>query len=296
MFVNNDMYISSRFTRRDYVNLSLNLDSSPELWRRAVIIFSDRIQGRYLNPVRTLIENDCIRNGFAAMSLLCLLIDTFMQFRLGLPQSENGSSKWNYVNFMNEYLNIRKNVSYQFYSDIRCGLLHSAETKNGSYLVPDDNTTIERIYMNNNKTVIKVSVRSLYIAIERYFRNYCHELLDMNSVECRKNFVTKMDDITLKNDVLNGDFELWAAICQRAGSSFVQGNKNAHFSYFISKFEQAVIIYDKTKITIPFSDIKHYLYYPKAIASHYIDNGYYIDSIINEFPEVVKRYMQNNAA
>ena len=297
MFINNDIYISPRFSRRNYVDLGLNSESAPDIWQNAVQIFEDRIKGRYLDPIYKLIDEDPNRNGFSAMALMCLLVDTFMQFRFGLPQSENRKSKWNYIVFMNKYLNIREDISSKFYSDIRSGILHSAETRNGSYLIPDDYITIEPLRIER-KTILKVSVRGMFRDIVQYFQNYCNELMDANNVECRRNFITKMDDITLKYDVLNGDFELWAVIVDNANNIF-HDFKRVPFSYSISEFDQAIIINSRGSrfdIKIPFSDIKQSLYYTNPKARHYIVNSWYIDSILKEFPEAVERYIRNNAA
>ena len=131
MFVHNDIYISPQYTRRYYLDLGLNFESDHNVWARAINVFRDRIYGRYLGPIDKLLSDDPNVNGFAAMALMCLLIDSFMQFRYGLPQSQPEMSRRNYVSFMSDYLEIDERDSSRFYSDIRCGILHSAETKSG---------------------------------------------------------------------------------------------------------------------------------------------------------------------
>ena len=164
-------------------------------------------------------------------------------------------------------------------------------------MIPDDYITIEPLRIER-KTILKVSVKGMFRDIVHYFQSYCNELMDENNVECRRNFITKMDDITLKYDVLNGDLELWAVIVDNANNIF-HDFKGVPFSYSISEFDQAIKVNSRGSrfdIRIPFSDIKQSLYYTDIKARRNIGYSWYIDSILKEFPEAVNRYMRNNAA
>ena len=76
-------YISPEYTREDFLELGLSLESFDWVWQRALDIFEDRFQRRYFDPIGILM-GDVNRNGFAIMALLCLLIETLYQFRDGL--------------------------------------------------------------------------------------------------------------------------------------------------------------------------------------------------------------------
>ena len=301
MFVENDIYISPKFTRRDYVKLDLNLNSLPGDWNKAVSILKDRICGRYLDPINNLICVDPNINGFAAMALMCLLIDTFMQFRFGLPQSESKKCRYDYVKFMSEHLGFDDRDSNRFYSDIRCGILHSAETKNGSYLDPVDNNNVIQSFLVDSKFVLRVSVQGLYYRLDSYFRKYCNELIQVENEECRRNFVTKMDDITLKYDVLHKDYELWVSICNNVGKE-IRGLRGIPFTYY-THYEQVIINRElpssrySPKIKIPFSDIKRFIYSKRRREAYtLIENWWYIQSILNESYAEVERYLQDGVA
>ncbi len=226
MLINDELHISEKYTKHDYFNLHLSLNSSPEEWGKAVDILKDRIIGRYFTPIKELIAgNRAEKNGFAAMSLICLLIDTFMQFENGYPQSSD-NNRTKYVCFLCDSLKFDDIESNLFYFNIRCGLLHSAETKNGSYLIPDyfdpytgSDLAVKENEVNNRKILV-VSVRRMFDILEIYFNDYCNKLLQPgndNDMELRNNFIVKMDFITLKNDRNNGDLNLWSAICRNAG-------------------------------------------------------------------------------
>lgn len=292
MFVHNDIYISPRHTRRYYLDLGLNSESDHNVWTRAIDVFRDRIYGRYLNPIDKLLSYDPNVNGFAAMALMCLLIDSFMQFRYGLPQSQPEMSRRNYVSFMSDYLGIDRRDSNKFYSDIRCGILHSAETKSGSYLTPENYPKpIEAVSLPGGKIVLKVYVRAMYHVLDKYVNNYCNNLMDADNTICRKNFITKMNAITMKLDDLNGDYELWLAICANAGKLITDYGKN--FTYKV-QMDRSIIIHIQNGrnlryAEIPFSNIKEYLHYPPDSA-YYITNSWYIQSILKMCPEAVQKY------
>lgn len=300
MLVGDDILISPKYSRRYYLNLELSLDSSSQVWKEAVSILKDRIIGRFLDPIKMLLDSGSNRNDFSAMALMCLLIDTFMQFRFGLPRSESNESGNNYVRFMKEHLHFDFRDARRFYTDIRCGVLHSAETTNGSVLDPIHDEEIKAIRsfrLDKNKTFLIVNVLSMYKTLENYFYSYCDDLMVCDNTECRRNFIIKMDSITMKLDSINGDYELWAAICNNAGKK-INYLSDKTLSYSLSKYEQKLIVTfegSRDKIEILFSDIKEYLHFPKAKA-RFIAYSWFIESILKECRAEVKRYTQINVA
>lgn len=69
MFTNNRRYIGENETRDDYIRLDLRMSSPILDWERAIEIVRGRIEGRYLDPIRTLIQADVNKNGFAAIAV-----------------------------------------------------------------------------------------------------------------------------------------------------------------------------------------------------------------------------------
>lgn len=300
MLVGDDILISPKYSRRYYLNLRLSLDSSSKEWEDAVSILKDRINGRFLEPIKMLIDSEPNRNDFSAMALMCLLIDTFMQFRFGLPRSESNESGNNYVRFMKAYLHFDPRDARWFYRDIRCGILHSAETTNGSILDPihdEETRAIRSFRLDKNKSFLIVNALSMYKTLENYFNSYCNDLLTCDNVECRRNFIIKMDSLTMKLDSLNGDYELWAAICNNADKKLYYVNEKS-FTYSISRYERTLIINierNRDRIRIPFSDIKEFLHFPRANA-RFMAYSWFIESILKECRAQVKRYTQINVA
>lgn len=186
-------YISPEYTREDFLELGLSLESFDWVWQRALDIFEDRFQRRYFDPIGILM-GDVNRNGFAIMALLCLLIETLYQFRDGLTAAQPGKNRESYVNFLR--LNLpdvfdRAQKAECFYGDIRCGILHSAQTKNGSQLTFGKNYTVE--LFEGKK--IRVDVRNLADRIWDYYMEYKGRLLNPEEVYLRENFIKKMKHI-----------------------------------------------------------------------------------------------------
>lgn len=307
MLINDILHISAKYTKYDYFNLRLSLNSSPEEWSKAVDILKDRIIGRYFTPIKELIKgNRAEKNGFAAMSLMCLLIDTFMQFENGYPQSSD-DNRAKYVWFLRNSLKFGNIESNLFYFNIRCGLLHSAETKNGSYLIPDyfDSYTGSDLAVKmdevNNRNILVVSVRRMFDILEIYFNDYCSKLLkpgNDNDIELRNNFIVKMDFLTLKNDRNNGDLNLWSAICRNAGK-MLKLPQGPMFTYEKSYKQFSLVIkrFGMENIIIPFSDIKDYAscnnidsLYRRRESLKQIKRSEYIKIILSECRDEVKEY------
>jgi len=75
-----DLYISPNYSKDEYNNLKLTLNSSKNDWDKAIDMFSDRIYRRYIEQINVLLNNPKV-NGFVIMAINCLLIETMLQFR-----------------------------------------------------------------------------------------------------------------------------------------------------------------------------------------------------------------------
>ena len=293
MLVEETLYISPKHTAKDYLNLKLNLKSNNDDWITAIDILKDRIEGRYLNPIQQFLQpptdtnnnNNIVINGFAAMALMCLLIDTFMQFRFGFPQTPTKKIGEYYKLFMTRYLKYGTTEANVFYRDIRCGILHSAETKNGSYLIPETNSNSKTIEILNNGLPIdniSVNVKAMFEELEKYFKNYCKELLDSKNTECRKGFLAKMNALTTKHDFSKSEKELWKAICKKQ-------DKSRTYQYTVDEEKQTLTIMNPYD-TISFSDIKNFICCTNQEIQNSFPRSEYIKQILQLCIKEVKEY------
>lgn len=316
MRIGDEVYISPKFTAAYYLEIGLTLKSNKETWRKAVGVLRDRINGRYFQPIGRLIQfssdmrkfDNVETNGFAAMSLMCLLIDTFMQFRYGFPQAPSNKANFFYKRFMTECLNYEEVEACRFYNDIRCGLLHSAETKNGSYLVPyfekrrdvsglnresELNKAIRIVDNGSMRDVVSVSVKGLYDELKFYFDTYCVVLLDgTDKMCCREAFISKMNSIVAKPDLYAKDKLLWDAIYANQRRS-ISSDGLPSFRYKCDNLSMSLDVikddgYDT--VFIPFTDIKDYFYCPDDGIRSCIANSVYIKQILDLCPKEVNRF------
>jgi len=133
------------------------------------------------------------------MAICCLLIDTFKQFQAGILTSEPNktvaNSQSNYVNFLKKNLGdiFNQRSAEIFYKSIRCGILHSAQTKNNAILSMDNSFIVK--YENK---VLYVSVERFIQALYHYYILYKEQLYDKNEIEIRTCFLEKMNNIANK--------------------------------------------------------------------------------------------------
>ncbi|HPG47238.1 MAG TPA: hypothetical protein PKW76_16295 [bacterium] len=86
-------------------------------------------------PKNAIIFNKEYKNGFLMMASSCLLIETLSAFLEGDDQTPRGQGRHSFESFFhkaNEYKNeLHTFNNSNFYSNIRCGILHQGETYNG---------------------------------------------------------------------------------------------------------------------------------------------------------------------
>lgn len=90
-----------------------------------------RFTERYVNPVAPGVPNQT--HGFTVMAVSCLMIESLQSFREGWKDS-NGKSQEAFTRFFdthNLFHCFRGKMARSFWVNIRCGILHQAETTGG---------------------------------------------------------------------------------------------------------------------------------------------------------------------
>lgn len=93
----------------------------------------ERFTERYINPLR---GDSNTKHGFCTMAISCLMIEALVSFWKGCADT-NRKSKDAFEFFFkrcaqqNSELRVFDNYAKEFYSSVRCGILHQAETTNG---------------------------------------------------------------------------------------------------------------------------------------------------------------------
>lgn len=127
---------------------SLVAGADSSVWEAAFEdYFRPRLDLRYLNPIKVLQYNGTYQGeGFSIAAIQCTLIEFLESVRQGLKYRyrrgdeklgpyEYSSSKDIFVTFLCERepfsSTFDKTSAVDFYTGVRCGLLHEAQTKNG---------------------------------------------------------------------------------------------------------------------------------------------------------------------
>jgi hypothetical protein len=95
-----------------------------------------RLSERYLIPLENVPSE--FKNGFSLMANACLLIETYESFRQGWEDTSHNEDRSSerripFKSFFSREVGFSdfKYESYNFYSNVRCGILHQGETKGG---------------------------------------------------------------------------------------------------------------------------------------------------------------------
>lgn len=163
-------------------------------WQKAVDIFADRIDGRFLKVVAMI--KDYEYAGFAVMALDCLLIETLQQFREGKAETPRRKSEEYFVRFLTNTPfgdSFTKESAIVFYKQIRCGILHQAETKKSSKVLIRQDTPLVEPTADGRGLIINRAL--FHRKLVRVFEQYESSLRDPAQAELRSNLRKKMDHI-----------------------------------------------------------------------------------------------------
>jgi hypothetical protein len=203
-----ELQIAGWNTANDWRRLRkrLVLGGDEKIWTLAFNeYFRKRLELRYLNPIKTLQDNDTYRGeGFSIVAIQCTLIEflesTVQGTNFRLPQKghkllefEYSSSKAMFLAFLSKempFSNVFDEKSaLDFYTGVRCGLLHEARTK--------DDWTISA--KSSSGSIANVRERIVY---RNNFQAALLEFVDIYGQRLRRDrrvqaaFIRKFDSLT----------------------------------------------------------------------------------------------------
>jgi hypothetical protein len=131
--------ISKNYYNKNWIDLGL-IDENNNTWSEGIFMLEDRFNSRFFSQIDKIIDDEF--SGFVVMSIDCLLIETLMQFYLGIDNTEDHYRRNNWKVFRDFFIQSRhfnatfKNdeICQTFYKQFRCGLLHQAQTKQKSLI------------------------------------------------------------------------------------------------------------------------------------------------------------------
>ena len=165
-----NVYLSSSVKVADY--LKFEKDKKKE---KIACFIQERFTERYITPLRGCNKHGCECNthGFSIMAVSCLMIETLESFWQGWPDAD-GKSKKAFKCFFKRCLDRGSRlgefneIATEFYTDVRCGILHQAETKGGWRIRRDGD-----LY---NKTEKTINATKFLNELESALKIYCEEL------------------------------------------------------------------------------------------------------------------------
>lgn len=193
----NNISISPKYRVKDWITAKNTND-----WLLSIDIFYDRIESRYLKPVRYIANDNEIGefSGFSILAIDCLIIETLNQFYNGLDETEGEHWKafWyvfkNSRHFEPSFTRQRAEI---FYKHFRCGILHQAQTKANSVIRICRPKMIEEVNPGKISDGLIVDREKFHKALESEIDDYKQKLISSapEHKTLRDNFIKKMNYI-----------------------------------------------------------------------------------------------------
>ncbi|SIO41517.1 hypothetical protein [Chitinophaga niabensis] len=149
-------------------------------------LINHRFYNRYVKHLKK------IDSGFLKMAISCLMIETMESFVQGKKNTKGkGVGLKMFKDFFKRESKLFPNfdsIAVDFYSNIRCGILHQAETTNAWRILRKDSLLDKK-----NKTV---NATKFVLALNKSLGNYIKDL-ERNDFNSRiwKNAIVKLEDI-----------------------------------------------------------------------------------------------------
>lgn len=157
-----DTELAKDFTVRDYEKAR---DCHPPDRNAIAEAIRRRFTERYVAPAR---GNS--RHGFTMMAVACLMIEALESFRQGWEKSDNRSkSAFCFFFDRSEPFAAFRGHAQLFYTHVRCGILHQAETTGGWRIRRDRSLLFDA-------AALTVNAESFLNALEEVLSGFCDDL------------------------------------------------------------------------------------------------------------------------
>jgi hypothetical protein len=232
--MDNSTRLFGRYTKQDWLNLRAKIIADPNNinnWKKAINLLEERLKTRHFRPIDKILRMRITTGeGFAVMILICSLIE-FLQscyegktfkYRASETKSVYGDSAKKFKDFLIQHEPFKviflksisrpikriNNYADDFYSHVRCGLLHEAATNNGWIIKTHKSADTSFEFVDLSDENRKIIYRDKFVkAIKKYCDNYAQQIIDNKKDKdnqfLRDNFCRKLDSLCMiKNDIL----------------------------------------------------------------------------------------------
>jgi hypothetical protein len=134
--------------------------------REIARLISRRFTERYLAPT---LASCNVKHGFSSMAIGCLMVEALESFRQGWPDTKNKSQQafCSFFEAHDEFAAFRGHAE-RFWKDVRCGILHQAETRGG--------WRIRRSGVLFDPQELTVNATAFMGRLGRVLKSYCRRL------------------------------------------------------------------------------------------------------------------------
>lgn len=216
--------------KKDWTKIRVSLNQQYDYdnsWEDAIKLFENRVNRKFLNPVELIIKGKALKGeGFTIVMVQCALIEMFAAFRKGKVFNHNRSSsspKYEYdksqqmftsllrsakifkdnfweLNHKNKVVIDKPFNAKDFYTSVRCGLMHEARTKGNWHITAtplNKSVQTEKQFLILEGGKIKIYRTVLHYRLVEYLKDYLDELrkADNDGKELRKFFARKLDNL-----------------------------------------------------------------------------------------------------
>lgn len=158
------------------------------------ILLYERLNERFISPILDVSKKQN-GHGFAMMAIACLTIEAFQAFKVGHIKSKPGFSQKAFIDFFSDHKEFGINVKEDqkdFYINIRCGILHDAETRN-RWKILRSNLLYDRKNRSINATKFLKTLRKTILTYSKSIETVAW------SDPTWKNIIMKFDSIVNKS-------------------------------------------------------------------------------------------------
>lgn len=231
--MNNSTRLFGKQTKQNWLDLRYpiaNDSANFSDWGKVTELLDERLETRYFKPIERIIKMRVTSGeGFAVMTLLCALIEFLhdcydgriftldnskdRRFYYGQRDSKNRFTAFLRAHspFSVEFIKVvpaptTKISDYadDFYSNVRCGLLHEAATKNNWYIKTYTKNSRPNNFVDLNDDKYKIIYRDMFLeAIKKYLDDYRNKIVangkyTENGVDryLRDNLCRKLDGLS----------------------------------------------------------------------------------------------------
>ena len=209
--MNDDIKIAKDFTVGDWKKLrdSLFQNNNKDNWEKAFDVFNSRIESRFLNPINQIKLIDKNNGeGFSIAIISIVLLEFIAAFEIGKIYEHEAKGPQEYsssAGLLKDFIrksnifNSRIDLSHvnNFYTNIRCGLVHEARTKKSDVIISNRSikNSNKKLFYFKDKGEYRLNRDLLLETIIEHIKEYRIKIIEPGNEEYRKSFLMKIDEI-----------------------------------------------------------------------------------------------------